>query len=70
MLYLTAYVIAAPISTTQVMTAPVMGVGSTRRLSGDRWGVARAIAVAWVLTLSAAAVIAALAYVGVHLVVR
>ena len=69
-LYLTAFVIAAPISTTQVMTASVMGVGSTRRLSAVRWGVAREIAVAWVLTLPAAAVIAALAYVGVHLVVR
>jgi inorganic phosphate transporter, PiT family len=61
-LYLTAFVIAAPISTTQVMTASVMGVGSTRRLSAVRWGVAREIGMAWVLTLRAAATIAALAY--------
>ena len=61
-LYLTAIVIAAPISTTQVMTASVMGVGSTRRISAVRWGVAREIGVAWVLTLPAAATIAALAY--------
>lgn len=61
-LYLTAFVIAAPISTTQVMTASVMGVGSTRRLSAVRWGVAREIGMAWVLTLPAAATIAALAY--------
>jgi inorganic phosphate transporter, PiT family len=60
-LYLTAFVIAAPISTTQVITASVMGVGSTRRLSAVRWGVAREIGMAWVLTFPAAAAIAALA---------
>jgi hypothetical protein len=36
-LYLTAFVIAAPISTTQVMTASVMGVGATRRIRAVRW---------------------------------
>ena len=61
-LYLTAFVIAAPISTTQVMIGSVMGVGSTRRLSAVRWGVAREIGMAWILTLPAAATIAALAY--------
>jgi inorganic phosphate transporter, PiT family len=61
-LYLTAFVIAAPVSTTQVMTASVMGVGATRRLSAVRWGVAREIGMAWILTLPAAATIAALAY--------
>lgn len=39
-----------------------MGVGSTRRLSAVRWGVAREIGMAWVLTLPAAATMAALAY--------
>ncbi len=61
-LYLTAFVVAAPISTTQVMTASVMGVGSTRRLRAVRWGVAREIGLAWVLTLPAAGVIGAVAY--------
>lgn len=61
-LYLSAFVAAAPISTTQVMTASVMGVGSTRRLRAVRWGVAREIGVAWVLTFPAAATIAALLY--------
>jgi inorganic phosphate transporter, PiT family len=60
-LYLTAFVIAAPISTTQVMTASVMGVGATRRIRAVRWGVAREIGMAWVLMLPAAATIAALA---------
>jgi PiT family inorganic phosphate transporter len=61
-LYLSAFVIQAPISTTHVMTASVMGVGSTRRVSAVRWGVAREIVLAWVLTLPAAALVAAAAY--------
>jgi PiT family inorganic phosphate transporter len=39
-----------------------MGVGSTGRLSAVRWGVARSIVTAWVLTLPAAGLAAALAY--------
>lgn len=41
----------APISTTQVITTSVMGVGSARRLSAVKWGVAQSIIVAWVVTL-------------------
>lgn len=61
-LYLTAYVVAAPISTTQVITSSIMGVGSTRRLSAVRWGVAREIVAAWIFTLPAAAAVAAAVY--------
>jgi inorganic phosphate transporter, PiT family len=61
-LYLTAFVFAAPISTTHVITSAVMGVGSTRRRSAVRWSVAGNIVVAWVLTLPAAATAAALIY--------
>jgi PiT family inorganic phosphate transporter len=61
-LYLTAYLIEAPISTTHVITSSVMGVGATRRLSAVRWGVAREIITAWVLTLPAAAIVGALVY--------
>ncbi|MBI5837573.1 MAG: inorganic phosphate transporter [Candidatus Eisenbacteria bacterium] len=39
-----------PVSTTQVITASIMGVGSTRRLSAVRWGLGRKIAYAWLLT--------------------
>jgi PiT family inorganic phosphate transporter len=39
-----------------------MGVGSLRRLSAVRWGVARDIVWAWILTIPAAAVISAVAY--------
>jgi PiT family inorganic phosphate transporter len=58
----TATVFAVPISTTHVTTASIMGVGATRRLSAVRWGVAGNIVIAWVLTLPAAGVVAAIAY--------
>jgi PiT family inorganic phosphate transporter len=61
-LYTTAFVFAAPISTTQTITASILGVGATRRLSAVRWGVAGNIAIAWVLTLPMAALAAALAF--------
>jgi inorganic phosphate transporter, PiT family len=57
-----------PISTTQVITASIMGAGATGGLSAVRWGVAGNIAWAWVLTLPAAAGVAALAYVPLNLV--
>jgi PiT family inorganic phosphate transporter len=65
----TATVFAVPISTTHVTTASIMGVGATRRLSAVRWGVAGNIVAAWVLTLPAAALVAAAAYALTHLVV-
>ncbi len=61
-LYVTAFAWSAPISTTHSITAAIMGVGATKRLSAVRWGVARAIMVAWVLTIPAAAAAAAAAY--------
>ena len=61
-LYSTAYVFEAPISTTHTITSAVMGVGATKRLSAVRWGVARSILTAWVLTFPAAALVAALCY--------
>ena len=67
-LYTTAFVFAAPISTTHTITSSIMGAGATRRLSAVRWGVAQNIVVAWVLTIPAAAVVAAAVYGMVHLV--
>jgi phosphate/sulfate permease len=58
----TAYVYAVPVSTTHIITSSVMGVGATRRLSAVRWGVARSIGAAWVFTIPAAALVAALVY--------
>jgi len=50
-----------PVSTTHTITGAIMGVGATQRLSAVRWGVAGRIVWAWLLTIPAAAVIAALA---------
>jgi PiT family inorganic phosphate transporter len=51
-----------PLSTTHVVSGAVMGSGATRRLSAVRWGVAGSIVVAWVLTIPAAAIVAAICY--------
>jgi PiT family inorganic phosphate transporter len=66
----TAYVYAAPISTTHVITSSVMGVGATRKISAVRWGVAGNILLAWVLTLPAAGLMAAATFGIVHLFVH
>ncbi|MEU7134921.1 inorganic phosphate transporter [Streptomyces sp. NPDC046261] len=65
-LYVTAFLFKAPISTTQTITSAVMGAGATRRLSAVRWGVARTIVSAWVLTLPGAALVAAAAWLLLH----
>ncbi|MEJ7775463.1 MAG: inorganic phosphate transporter [Nocardioidaceae bacterium] len=61
-LYTTAYVFEAPISTTHAITSAVMGAGATKRRSAVRWGVVRTILTAWVLTFPMAAGVAALLY--------
>lgn len=61
-LYVTAYAFHAPISTTQTITSAVMGVGATKRLSAVRWGVAKSILVAWILTFPMAGLAAAAVY--------
>jgi inorganic phosphate transporter, PiT family len=61
-LYTTAFVFAAPVSTTHTITSAIMGVGATKRLSAVRWGVAKNIGLAWVLTIPMAAGVAALMY--------
>jgi PiT family inorganic phosphate transporter len=55
-----------PVSTTHVISSSVMGVGATRRLSAVRWGVAGNIVTAWVLTIPAAAAVAAIMWAAVH----
>ena len=51
-----------PVSTTHAITGSIVGVGATRRLSAVRWGVARQIVWAWVLTIPAAFIIGAGTY--------
>ncbi|MGC8493058.1 MAG: anion permease [Syntrophobacteraceae bacterium] len=50
----------APISTTHVISASILGVGSSKRLSAVRWGVAGQMATAWILTIPASALMAAI----------
>jgi phosphate/sulfate permease len=65
----TATVFAVPVSTTHITTTSIMGVGATRRLSAVRWGVAGNIVIAWVVTLPAAGLVAAAAFVLTHAIV-
>lgn len=51
-----------PVSTTHTITGSIVGVGATTRLSAVRWGIAGRIVWAWLLTIPAAAVMAALSY--------
>ncbi len=51
-----------PVSTTQVISGAIMGVGSSQGPRHVRWGVARRILIAWVLTLPAAGILAAIAW--------
>jgi inorganic phosphate transporter, PiT family len=60
-IYLATF-LGVPVSTTHTITGAIVGAGSTRRLSAVRWGVARRIVWAWVVTIPAAAVVAAVAY--------
>ena len=58
-LYTTAFVYHAPISTTHTITSAIMGVGATKRLSAVRWGVAGNIVTAWIFTMPGAGLVAA-----------
>jgi PiT family inorganic phosphate transporter len=61
--------LGVPVSTTHTITGAIIGVGSIRRLSAVRWGVAGRIIWAWVLTIPASALIAALVYKAVALTI-
>ena len=51
-----------PVSTTHVVSGSIMGVGTAKRISAVRWGVAQQMLVAWVLTIPCTALMGALAY--------
>ena len=59
---ITATTLGVGISTTHTITGAIVGVGASRRLSAVRWGVARQIVWAWVLTIPASALIGAITY--------
>ncbi|MCX5710480.1 MAG: inorganic phosphate transporter [Candidatus Omnitrophica bacterium] len=51
-----------PVSTTHTITGAIMGIGSVRRISAVRWGVAGTIVWAWIITIPCSALISAIAY--------
>jgi PiT family inorganic phosphate transporter len=51
-----------PVSTTHTITGAIVGVGASRRASAVRWGIARGIVIAWIITIPASAAIAAVSY--------
>ncbi len=57
-----------PVSTTHTITGAIVGVGATHRLSAVRWGVARRIVWAWIVTIPASALVAAVAFWVVQLI--
>ncbi len=57
-----ATIAGIPISTTHTITGSIVGVGAVRRLSSVRWGIAGRIVWAWIFTIPAAAIVAALCY--------
>jgi len=58
----TASYLGVPVSTTHTITGAIVGVGAARRTSAVRWGIARRIVVAWVITMPLAGLIAATLY--------
>jgi PiT family inorganic phosphate transporter len=58
-----ASILGMPVSTTHVISSAILGVGSSDRFRAVHWGVARRIGIAWVLTLPASGLVAALAYI-------
>ena len=62
--------LGVPVSTTHTITGAIVGVGAARRLSAVRWNVAGSIVYAWVFTIPASALVAALAYWLVSVLLR
>jgi len=57
-----ASLVGGPVSTTQVVSSSIMGVGSAERVNKVRWGVAQEIATAWLFTIPMTAMMAAVLY--------
>jgi len=66
-LFLATY-LGIPVSTTHTITGAIIGVGSTRRVSAVKWGVAGRIVWAWILTIPLSALVSAVSYFAIHAV--
>jgi PiT family inorganic phosphate transporter len=64
----TATSLGVPVSTTHTITGAIIGVGSVRRLSAVRWGIAGQIVWAWILTIPMSAAISAITWFGLSLI--
>jgi PiT family inorganic phosphate transporter len=64
----TATWLGIPVSTTHTITGCIVGVGAAKRVSAVRWGLAANIVYAWIITIPASGVIAALCYLAVGLI--
>lgn len=56
-----------PVSTTHTITGSIIGVGAAKKVSAVRWGIAQSIVIAWIITIPASGIIAALSYYAVGL---
>ena len=68
-LFMATY-LGIPVSTTHTITGAIIGVGAARRVSAVRWNVASSIVVAWIFTIPASALVAAMTYFAVSLFIR
>jgi PiT family inorganic phosphate transporter len=68
-LFIATY-LGVPVSTTHTITGAIVGVGAARRLSAVRWNVASSIVYAWVITMPASAIVAALTWWAVKIFVK
>ena len=59
---LSAALLGGPVSTTQVVSSAILGVGSAERMNKVRWGVAGNIVIAWFLTIPVTSILSALVY--------
>ncbi len=62
-------ILGIPVSTTHVISGSIMGVGLVRRTSAVRWGVARHIVWAWILTIPVSSAIGGLSYLAINLLI-
>lgn len=69
LIIMAASLAGGPVSSTQVVSSSIMGVGSGHRISQVRWKVARDIAITWILTIPVTALLAALLYIPISLIV-
>ena len=63
-----AALLGGPVSTSHVVSSSIMGAGAGQRISAVRWGVAKNIIVAWFITIPAAALVAAVSFLIIHLI--